>query len=84
MLNNDPKPIEPSYLKKQLKDKEDSARSMWTLSYRLKGLAAGFFLSAVYCYAYVGTYPAKFLIAGAILGYFFGWVVGSFFYKQKS
>lgn len=77
-------PIEPSYLKKQQSDKAAKERSMWTLSYRLKGLSAGFFLAAVYCYIYESGYPPKFLIAGALLGYFVGWVIGSFFYKGES
>lgn len=76
---NKPKPQLPLYQKSP-----DTQKSMWTLSYRLKGLAFGLIAMAVYCYIYVGYYPAKYFIAAGILGYFLGWVAGSFFYTNKT
>ena len=61
----------------------DSDRSMWTLSYRLKGVALGLIAVFVFCYFQVGDYPIKYIIGGGILGYFLGWMAGSFFYTKK-
>lgn len=83
-MDNYPNPIEPGYIKNKEQSKKDKERSLWTLSYRLKGLAAGFFLAAVYSYIYEDGYPPKILVAGAILGYFLGWVIGRWFYTEKS
>jgi len=75
---NTPKPQLPLYQKPNDQDK-----SMWTLSYRLKGIAFGLMAFAAYCYIYLGYYPIKYFIAAGILGYFLGWVAGSFFYTKK-
>jgi len=76
---NTPKPQLPLYQKPG-----DPEKSMWTLSYRLKGMAFGLIAMVVYCYIYVGYYSAKLLIAAGILGYFLGWVVGNFSYTKKT
>ncbi|MCD4760786.1 hypothetical protein K8R42_02725 [bacterium] len=75
--------IKPAYVKDQEKAKAEAEKSMWTLSWRLKGLALGVFVILAYCYPYVGEYPAKIIIGGGILGYFLGWVFGGFFYTKK-
>ena len=73
------KPLQPLVPKENY----DKDKSMWTLSYRLKGAALGIIAIFIFCYLKVGYYPAKYIVAGGILGYFFGWVAGSFFYTKK-
>ncbi|MBU1202441.1 hypothetical protein KKH39_00090 [Patescibacteria group bacterium] len=74
--------FKPDYIKKQEQSKVDKERSMWVLSYNLKGMAAGIFAIALFCYVYIGDYPAKYLIGGGLLGYFVGGLLGKFFYTK--
>lgn len=74
--------FQPDYIKKQAQAKEDSQRSMWVLSYNLKGMAVGLLAISLFCYIYVGEYPARYLIGGGILGYFVGGLLGRFFYTK--
>ena len=73
----------PNYNKQQSKAREEGRKSMWTLSYRIKGMTLGTVLMFGYGYFYLDKVDAKMVIAGGILGYFLGWVVGSFFYTKK-
>lgn len=75
--------FEPQYVKNQKKAQEEAAKSSWTLSYRIKGMTAGALLMFLYINFYKGESNPKMIIAGGILGYFLGWVVGSFFYTKK-
>jgi len=54
----------------------------FTLSYSIKGMALGIALSWFYCYAFLGHFSAKYLIAGPIVGWIVGWLVGRFFYRD--
>lgn len=75
--------FQPEYVKKQAKVKEEAAKSSWTLSYRIKGMTAGALVMFLYINFYLGQNNPKMIIAGGILGYFLGWMIGSFFYTKK-
>lgn len=75
--------FESQYVKNQNKAKEEAAKSSWTLSYRLKGLTAGVLIMFIYINFYRGENNPKMIVAGGILGYFLGWMVGRFFYTKK-
>ncbi len=66
----------------QQPQKEDAGVTMWTLSYRLKGITFGLAAAGLYCYFYLGTWPKELLIASAVAGYFLGWVIGRFYYTK--
>ncbi len=55
---------------------------MWTLYYRLHGLTIALAIAAAYCYFYLQTWNVKLLIASIIFGYFVGWAIGSWTYKE--
>lgn len=59
-----------------------NSRSMWTLYYRLHGLTIALAIAAAYCYFYLQTWNVKLLIASIIFGYFVGWAIGSWTYKE--
>ena len=61
----------------------DAKRAATVFSYRINGLLLGVLVVYLFCYFYVGEYPAKYLVAGGVLGYFLGWVAGNFFYTKK-
>ena len=63
---------------------KQASRSMWTLSYRLRGLALGLVLAALYCYFYLEYWHKYLIIAASIMGYFLGWLVGRFTYLSGS
>jgi len=71
------------YIKDQAKLKEESAKSTWTLSYRIRGMTAGALTMFLYIHFYLGQYNPKMIVAGGIIGYFFGWLAGNFFYTKK-
>jgi len=75
--------FQPDYVKRQARAKEEAAKSSWTLSYRIKGMTAGALIMFVYTGFYLGEANPKMIIAGGVLGYFLGWVIGSFFYTKK-
>lgn len=62
--------------------KPKRSRSMWSLYYRLHGLTIALAAVAAFCYFYLHYWHTQLLIAGAIFGYFLGWVVGSWTYKE--
>jgi hypothetical protein len=64
------------------KNSNQPSRSMWTLSYRLKGLTICLALAAIYCYFFLHYWHKSLLIAAIIFGYFLGWAVGNFTYRQ--
>ena len=61
----------------------NSSRSMWTLSWRLKGLSLGMALAALYCYFYLQIWDKWLLLAGMVGGYFLGWIAGLFSYRER-
>lgn len=63
---------------------KQASRSMWTLSYRLQGLALGLVVILLYCYFHLGYWHKYLIIAGGIAGYFLGWLVGRFTYRSRS
>ena len=73
----------PGQIKSQEQIKNEVAKSNWTLSYRIKGLTIGALVMFLYTYVHLGVSDPKMIIAGGILGYFLGWVAGSFFYAKK-
>lgn len=75
--------FESQYVKKQKKMQEEIAKSSWTLSYRIKGMTAGVIIMILYINFYLGETNVKMVIAGGVLGYFAGWLLGSFFYTKK-
>lgn len=75
--------FESKYAKTQAKAKDDAAKSSWTMSYRIKGMAAGAVIMFLYINVYLGETNPKMIVAGGVLGYFFGWLIGSFFYTKK-
>ncbi|MFA6307754.1 MAG: hypothetical protein WCS88_00990 [Patescibacteria group bacterium] len=75
--------FESKYQKNQAKLQADMAKSSWTLSYRIKGMTAGALVMLLYINFYLGQNNPKMIIAGGILGYFLGWLAGSFFYTKK-
>ena len=62
----------------------DAAKTGWTLSWRIKGMALGLAISLIYFHFFTNDYNEKIIIACAILGYFIGWAAGSFMYTDKS
>lgn len=58
-------------------------RSMWTLSWRIKGLSFGFLAGVAYCYFYLLEWNKWYLLAGLVAGWFLGWIIGLFTYRQK-
>ncbi|MCB9802402.1 hypothetical protein H6761_00075 [Candidatus Nomurabacteria bacterium] len=60
-----------------------SGRSMWTLSWRIKGLTLGLLLGFAYCYFYLLEWNKWYILAGAVAGWFLGWLVGLFTYHQE-
>ena len=75
--------FESKYAKTQAKAKEDAAKSSWTLSYRIKGMTAGALLMYIYINLHLGESNPKMIVGGGVLGYFLGWLAGSFFYTKK-
>ena len=75
--------FEPKYVKNQAKAQEEAAKSSWTLSYRIKGMTAGALLIFLYTSFYLNESNPKMIVAGGVLGYFLGWLIGSFFYTKK-
>lgn len=75
--------FESKYLKDQTKAKEEATKSTWTMSYRIKGLTMGAFLMFAYLHFYLDKDDPKMIVAGGVLGYFFGWLAGNFFYTKK-
>jgi hypothetical protein len=73
----------PNKIKSQKQIQDEVAKSDWTLSYKIKGLTGGALVMFLYTYVHLGVSDPKMIIAGGILGYFLGWVVGSFFYTKK-
>ena len=71
------------YTKNQDKIKEKVTKSSWTLSYRIKGMAAGALAMFFYINFYLGESNPKMVVAGGVLGYFLGWMIGSFFYTKR-
>lgn len=61
---------------------EDSKISMFTLSYRIKGMALGLIVAVVYCLLFLHAWSVKYLIAGPIVGVMLGWIAGRFFYRS--
>jgi|SaaInlStandDraft_5_1057022.scaffolds.fasta_scaffold84172_2 hypothetical protein len=61
----------------------DSKLASWTLSYRLRGMSIAMIGVGIYNYLFWPEWEIKFLIAGAILGYFLGWIIGHFTYSKK-
>ncbi len=59
------------------------SRSMWTLSYRLKGLSFAFLGAIIFSQFYLGYYSKFLLITTALAGYLAGWLWGSFTYQKK-
>lgn len=73
-----PKPSEP-----MLKVVSRASKiSNWTLTYRIRGMALGIALAWAYCYFVLGDFPVKYLIAGPIVGWLLGHLVGRFFYRD--
>lgn len=62
---------------------EKQSISMWTLSYRLKGMTLGLIVALGYCYFYLDYWSYKIIILAGILGYMLGWIVGRFFYTKN-
>ncbi|MBT4209788.1 MAG: hypothetical protein HOE19_02650 [Candidatus Komeilibacteria bacterium] len=75
--------FQPKYVKDQIKAQEEVAKNTWTLSYRIKGMTGGALIMFLYTSFYLDQSNPKMIILGGILGYFLGWVVGSFFYTKK-
>ena len=75
--------FELKYAKNQAKAKEELNKSAWTLSYRIKGMTAGALIMFFYIHYYLGQDNPKMIIAGGVLGYFLGWLLGRFFYTKK-
>ena len=73
----------PKQIKSQEQIQDDVAKSNWTLSYKIKGLTGGALAMFLYTDFHLHQSDPKMIIAGGILGYFLGWVVGSFFYTKK-
>ena len=61
---------------------EEYKISMFTLSFRIKGMALGLALAIVYCIFFLHDWSVKYLLAGPILGYILGWLAGRFFYRS--
>jgi len=62
----------------------DKKKSMWSLNYALKGMAFGIAVSFGYFYFYQDYYSVKIIVSCTILGYFVGWAVGRFMYRDTS
>ena len=60
-----------------------SSRSLWTLSWRIKGLSFGLLAAAVFCYFYLQNWDKWILLLGLAAGYFLGWLVGLFTYQEN-
>ena len=75
--------FESKYQKTQIKAKENLAKSSWTLSYRIKGMTAGALIMFFYINFHLGENNPKMIIGGGVLGYFLGWLAGTFFYTKK-
>ncbi len=58
------------------------SHSMWTLSYRLHGVTIALAISAAFCYFYLHFWHYQLLIAAVIFGYFVGWAIGHWTYKE--
>jgi hypothetical protein len=74
---------QPKYVKDQAKLQEQIAKNSQTLSYRIKGMAAGAGVMFFYTYLYQNESKPYMIVAGGMLGYFFGWIIGNFFYTKK-
>ena len=77
-MQNSPRPNFP-----QVEKKQDPQKTAMVLNYRIKGMIAGVLGIYLFCYFYVGDYPAKYIVAGGVLGYFLGQVAGNFFYTKR-
>ena len=67
----------------QLKtESKKPSRSMWTLSYRLHGVTIALAIAAAFCYFYLHSWHYQLLIASLIFGYFVGWAIGNWTYKE--
>ncbi|RJQ34167.1 hypothetical protein C4566_02495 [Candidatus Parcubacteria bacterium] len=62
----------------------DRKKSSWLLNYSLKGMAFGLAVSLGYFHFYTDYYSVKIIISSAVLGYFVGWAIGSFMYRDRS
>lgn len=74
---------QPKYIKDQAKLKEEAEKSSWTLSYRIKGMTAGALIMFLYINFYLNQSNPKMIVFGGVMGYFFGWLIGNFFYTKK-
>lgn len=55
----------------------------WSAPYRLKGLAIGLALSALYSYFVMHGWHLILIVPATIFGYFMGWVVGYLLYNKR-
>lgn len=60
-----------------------ASRSMWTLSWRIKGLTFGLLAAVAACYFYFHILDKWILFTGLVAGYFIGWLVGLFTYQAE-
>lgn len=81
IINKDKK-VPPSPEKKTGPSREYKI-SMWTLSYRIRGMSIGLAVALLYCYFFLHDWSAKYLIAGPLVGFLVGALVGRFFYRDR-
>ena len=79
---NKAKPASPAPEKKSGPSREYKI-SMFTLSYRIKGMSIGLAAAILYRYFFLHAWSAKYLVAGPLLGLLIGALVGRFFYRDR-